>query len=422
MTANSIYSLEKQLHQRPDTSATDAEYLPLLETSTDDPDKVFTSALEKELEKICSFYQLKELEIYGELDGLFKDAENYEAGQLLDSDVIDGPPGSRGSKSRQRLNSLFNSFSLKGSQVLSQGRRRGSTFSSSIPEEDEEDSDDEPTNERSALRKSKSHDHRMDMNGSNQFEDMRSSSELLSRRRTSQVYDDYNDQAFSALLDTGITIKKRTISVYVSICELKSFIQLNRTGFAKVLKKYDKILDRNLKNEYIDNHVAPVHTFQPATLAQLNENLEKVEQVYADVVTKGDMQSAKQELRLHLREHVVWDRNTVWREMIGIERKAQAANMGVRQTILGGTDAERLQGDEAPLKKKEFQTPVGRYKLPVWVFDPSFYTLLLSVVVFFVLLYVPIMDKPEQQNCLAMVVFVSLLWATEVRCSFLLSL
>jgi hypothetical protein len=27
---------------------------------------------------------------------------------------------------------------------------------------------------------------------------------------------------------------------------------------------------------------------------------------------------------------------------------------------------------------------------------------------------VPIMEEPEQQNCLALVVFVSLLWATEV--------
>jgi hypothetical protein len=31
-----------------------------------------------------------------------------------------------------------------------------------------------------------------------------------------------------------------------------------------------------------------------------------------------------------------------------------------------------------------------------------------------ILLMVPIMEEPEQQNCLAMVVFVSLLWATEV--------
>ena len=428
---NSIYALEKQIHQRTDTSNADVEASPLLESSADDPDKVFTSALEKELEKICSFFQLKELETYGELDALLKDEEDYEEGQeALDSDPVDGPPGSRSAKGRQRYNSLFRAFSLKGSQ----SRRRGSTFSGSIHEEEEDDSDDEATTERSKLRKTSLRGAHADANGdsyhddmrsssemlgqrrrpSQPYEDMQSSSELLSRRRMSTPYDDYNEQSLSALLNTGITLKKRIISLYVTICELKSFIQLNRTGFTKVLKKYDKILDRNLKNSYIENHVAPAQAFQPSTIDHLNENLENIERAYANVVTKGDIQTAKQELRLHLREHVVWDRNTVWREMIGIERKAQAANMGVRQTILGGTQGERLQGDEAQEKMKQVWTPVGRYHLPSWLFDTSFYTLLLSLTVFFVLLFVPIMDKPEQQNCLAMVVFVSLLWATEV--------
>jgi hypothetical protein len=34
------------------------------------------------------------------------------------------------------------------------------------------------------------------------------------------------------------------------------------------------------------------------------------------LVTKNNKQFARRELRLHLREHVVWERNTVWREMI----------------------------------------------------------------------------------------------------------
>ncbi|KAI9695187.1 MAG: low-affinity phosphate transporter [Bogoriella megaspora] len=405
-----IYSLEQQIHHHKAGTANDPESSPLLESSTDDPDKVFISTLDKELEKICSFYQLKELEIYGELDALLKDEEGYEAEQeIIDSEPADGMVDSRGSnKVRPRMNSLFKSFSLKG------GRRRSSTFGSSIQEEDE-DSDSEP-NERANLRKSASRD----PNGS-YHEDMRGSSELLSRRRASQAYEDYNDQALSALIDSGITLKKRAIGIYVSICELKSFIQLNRTGFSKVLKKYDKILDRNLKSWYIDNHVAPAETFQTQTMDHINENLGKVEQAYANVVTKGDVNAAKRELRLHLREHVVWDRNTVWREMIGIERKAQAANMGVRQTMLG-RERDRLQGDEAHPHVKEIRTPVGRYRCPSWLFDTALYTLIFCLIVFFLLLFLPIMDKPEQQNCLAMVVFVSLLWATEAIPLFVTSL
>ncbi|EDN10234.1 conserved hypothetical protein [Histoplasma mississippiense (nom. inval.)] len=89
----------------------------------------------------------------------------------------------------------------------------------------------------------------------------------------------------------------------------------------------------------------------------LNARISGIEKLYAELVTKGDLALSKRELRLHLREHVVWERNTVWRKMIGIERKSQAANMG-----------------------------------------------------------------PEQQNCLAMLVFVSLLWSTEVIPLFVTSL
>ncbi|OBT53999.1 hypothetical protein VE04_05452 [Pseudogymnoascus sp. 24MN13] len=48
--------------------------------------------------------------------------------------------------------------------------------------------------------------------------------------------------------------------------------------------------------------------------------------------------------------------------------------------------------------------------------------LLLIISIFILLLIVPIMANPEQQNCLAMLVFVSLLWATEVIPLFVTSL
>lgn len=131
------------------------------------------------------------------------------------------------------------------------------------------------------------------------------------------MFSDYADETFQALYDEGITLKKRLIGLYVNICELRSFIQLNETGFSKVLKKYDKILDRKLKSAYVQEKVKAAQPFQPSTFAALDEHLRRVEQAYASIVTKDDVDTARQELRLHLREHVVWERNTVWREMIG---------------------------------------------------------------------------------------------------------
>lgn len=361
------------------------------------------------MEKICTFYQLKELEVYGEVDALLKDEELFEAEQE-ESEQQDGKPSRPNVLARARQGSLFKSFNFSK-------KRRTSTMSRSRENAiNEEAESDEEAGERSQLRKQRSRDDPYDMAASSNLDD-------VSRRRPSTSYDP-DDQALDVLYNQGVTLKKRTISLYVNICELRSFIQLNKTGFQKVLKKYDKIVDRKLKSSYLKNNIEPAYPFKQETMDHLSENLDKVEQAYADVVTQGDIETAKRELRLHLREHVVWERNTVWREMIGIERKAQAANMGIRQTMLGDSDRgkARLQGDEEMTATKEVQTPIGKYRCPRFLLSPTFYTLIAVIAIFVVLLVVPIMDKPEQQNCLALVIFVSLLWATEAIPLFVTSL
>ena len=285
--------------------------------------------------------------------------------------------------------------------------------------DEDSDEDEDETVALTRTRSTRTRSKTWDGNAGQNVEDLRSSRELPpSRRRMSQVYDDYTDQAGAALHDSGVTLKKRTISLYVSLCELKSFINLNKTGFTKALKKYDKVLDRHLKEPYIEHSVLSSYPFRKTTSQHVQENIDKIQKVYAEVVTKGDMPEAKRELRLHLREHVVWERNTVWREMIGIERKSQAANLGFRRTLLGGDhdpSKAQLQGDEQDdFESKELRTPIGKIRLPKWIFTSSFYTLLAILAIFLVLLNVPILKKEEQQNCLAMLVFVSLLWATEV--------
>ena len=365
---------------------------------------MFRRALDQELEKICSFYQLKELEIYGEVGELIKDEEYYEAeteGQDLDQ--LDSPTDKSG---RPRRGSIFGKISGR--------QRRASTMSkSTIDEGDEEGDSDDDADERTAMNGSH-------MSRRKTHDDLRSSRELpTSRRRMSQAQDDYSDNALEGLLASGMTLKKRTISLYVSLCELKSFVQLNKTGFSKVCKKYDKTLNRGLKSAYVKDSVAPAYPFKSETMQHIDENIKNMERVYAGVITNGDVERARRELRLHLREHVVWERNTVWREMIGIERKAQAANMGLGRTLLGGDNDPskgRLQGDEPDaVGTKELDTPIGRYRCPRWLFSSTFFVLIGILVIFIILLVVPIMKSPEQQNCLAMLAFVSLLWATEVR-------
>lgn len=411
----SIYQLEKNIH-RPTVTSDDPERSPLIQN--EDPDVLFARALDVELEKIQSFYQLKELEIYGEVNDFLKDEESYEAENLEQIDSQGDRPGTSGRASdRPRTGSIF--------RTLINRPRRASTISRSIDEgiEDSDDDDDEHTalhKPRPNVGRSKSTPYDVNIGRNGAVEDMRASTEFSkSIRRNSQNYEDYANEAFSALYSSGITLKKRAISLYVQLCELKSFVQLNKTGFTKVLKKYDKICDRSLKSKYIEKFVTPAYCFRPDTMKRIDDNIQRMEKAYADVVTGGEVTEAKKELRLHLREHVVWERNTVWREMIGIERKAQAANMGIRRTLLGVDNdptKARLQGDDAESPDmKELSTPVGRFQCPAWLFSSTMLTLIFLVAIFFVMIFIPIMEKPEQQNCLAMLVFVSLLWATEAR-------
>ncbi|KAL6705555.1 low-affinity phosphate transporter [Coniothyrium glycines] len=409
-----IYNLETQLNQK--HAHADAESSPLLNGDVDDPDKVFTNLLDAELEKVVSFYAIKENEVYGELDSMIRDEELYEGEQAdFDHDQENAPPGKK-----MRSGSVFKHIAFNRPRASS----RVSGRSTENGAHSDDDSDDEP-NETSRLRKDKSPDGKRRRRRTTD-EDMPPTSDFAStRRKTSVAFEDYNDMAFSALYDEGISLKKRAISLYVSLCELRSFIQLNKTGFEKVLKKYDKILDRKLKSFYLNKYVYSAYPFQQSTMDRLSRNLARLESAYSKICTKGDLAEAKRELRLHLREHVVWERNTVWREMIGIERKAQAANIGITQTLLGRDTTGgkvRRQGDDFEPNMKELDTPIGRYRCPQWLISKAFWILLACIAIFIVLLVVPIMEKPEQQNCLAMVVFVSLLWATEAIPLFVTSL
>ncbi|EAW23340.1 putative plasma membrane phosphate transporter Pho87 [Aspergillus fischeri NRRL 181] len=407
-----IYSLEQQARKANGQAQSDVESAPLL-SETPTPEAVFRRALNAELEKICSFYEVKESEILKEVEDVVRDAEEYSS----KTDVADVDPMSDAMIKSRRMSSSSRSRLRTG------GSYRDFPSEETEDDDDGADSDDEhqpPTGQRVVPSTGRS---RSDLSDARFMADSRT---LGFDRRGSGGHDEHcRDPRFLDLYNEGLSLRQRAVNVYVSLCGLKSYIQLNKTGFSKALKKFDKILDCNLRREYMSSTVSPAYPFTDSTMKKIEDVIARIEQLYADLITGGDLPLAKRELRLHLREHVVWERNTVWREMIGIERKAQAANVGIRRTLLGMDEdpaAARRQGDEQEAAAKEIKTPFGRYSVPEWLCSLSFGTLIVVLAVFIILLYAPIMDKPEQQNCLAMLVFVSLLWATEVIPLFVTSL
>lgn len=183
----------------------------------------------------------------------------------------------------------------------------------------------------------------------------------------------------------------RLIELYISLCKLKSFVSLNETAFEKILQKYDRLLNSNLKASYMSNTVLNAYPFRSSTRQHLEDLIQQVDLMYNTTKEEGEKRVV---LDVLLRERIHCDRNTVWRERIGQER---------RDT--------NLHTEELAVKAKQLKTPG---------------ILALSIALFIYLLNCSLFEHIEQRRCFAVLVFSSVLWATEVitftmtmACSFI---
>ena len=142
--------------------------------------------------------------------------------------------------------------------------------------------------------------------------------------------------------------------------------------------------------------------FTQTSKDKITAALHKLLHLYAHCVTKGDVSTAQRQLKLHQREHIAWERDTVWRQMIGRERRGEVG--GDSETV-GGTLAVQQEA-----KTIHIPTPLGRLKLKhreIWK--------AIAVAVFLTLLHVQNVDGEEANRCFAILVFATILWASEVK-------
>jgi phosphate transporter len=116
----------------------------------------------------------------------------------------------------------------------------------------------------------------------------------------------------------------------------------------------------------------------------------------------GDKSEALQQLKLYQREHIAWERNTVWRQMIGRQRRGTINGLGA---LMGAT---LVQQEESSLI--DVPTPLGNLKL-----TKKTVSLTVAIVVFVALLMMDVVAGEEANKCFAVLVFSTILWATEVR-------
>ncbi|CAE6454918.1 unnamed protein product [Rhizoctonia solani] len=210
----------------------------------------------------------------------------------------------------------------------------------------------------------------------------------------------------SAAVDLQMLFKRRITTLYITLTSLQSYVELNYTGFRKILKKYDKITYNELKDNYMHNIVEKASPFTQQSKDQLSNAISRTTNLYAKCVTRGDHSAALRQLRVHQREHVVWERDTVWRQMIGRERRGEGADGRVKALGLGHVDSQA-----EPLLIV-FGLKLTKRKL----------VLLLAILLFVVLLNVRMVDGKEANRCLAILIFATILWATEAIPLFITSM
>ncbi|SGZ47554.1 CIC11C00000001782 [Sungouiella intermedia] len=400
-----IYSLQRESLRRQKDDLESAHLISNEVAQGSDPSTVFIAALDSELKKIDEFYRGQERYIYNNIDELIKDIDDFEN----DLDLM--------SNSEHR--DSFQGFDLRKFKLNASANTTGD-FRGKRDSDVSVDNAPLTTDPETEITQDEAE---LEDEANDNISDYRGGSPKGSRLRKSKSIDEYlrTPKSMTAwesnlnsssmlppqlllLSESRVLLRKRVIGLYTTLSELKSFIELNQTGFKKALKKFDKSLNSNLKEEYLSKLSERSYIFEPSTLKTVNDKLEALVKVYAVICNHGnDLEAAKSELSIHLREHVVWERNTVWRDMIGLERKSQAA--------------QHLKG-----KKSDDERESSASTLTVSFQSPTLLKFTLIVAVTIVLMNFSPFGDTAQKNCFALLVCASLLWATETIPLFVTSL
>ncbi|KAJ2483021.1 low-affinity phosphate transporter [Coemansia sp. RSA 2131] len=330
----------------------------------------FVPLLDAELAKIDRFYERKEAELFAQADIVERDIDKLQGIPTLQrrssatffqklSDMGDSAPRIQGASSAQPVQQSNQSLGVDS--TIPQD-----VTNAYIPHEH-----DESTYAPSLAGAEE---------GSRGSEHMSRSSASDRVRRTA---------SFSENEVLRRELRTRARDLFILLHDLRSYAQLNYTGFSKITKKFDKVTSSALRSAYMAETVHAASAFGEAAQKRLREHMEAMAYAFGLASQCTSIDDALGELKQCLREEVVWERNTVWRDMIASERMVNA--VGVQSPDLAG----------------------GRAKPRMTNTQRQMLRLAACTIVFGVAWAVPLFPGVEQQRCWAMLVYVSLLWATE---------
>ncbi|KAI8049709.1 Sodium:sulfate symporter transmembrane region-domain-containing protein [Syncephalis plumigaleata] len=182
-------------------------------------------------------------------------------------------------------------------------------------------------------------------------------------------------------------LKDEARQLFIQLSELERYVQLNHSGFDKILKKHDKVMGTTMRKWYMNDRVDLARPFQPDTQSELRRKILRVEILHGFAARIDSSRKNGTLLRRLLRDKITFSRNTVWRDMI---IKSQTLTKPTRRITVFGRS------------------------IPLPQISRKFIIAIPCIAIFIVLLCLPIMNNKSERNCLALLVLASLFWAFEV--------
>lgn len=361
-----------------------------------DPLVVFAAQLSREVNKITEFYNAKEIEVFKDYDNLMKDLEHNKVNF---NDVFRFTEAYHNDKSNSDSHHQYHITS-----TLERTVSNGSVF-------DHINHIDNDIDAHRGFSDNEKHDYEDDEDDDDDDDDDDAPSQNSAL---------LNHTDFNVRTQRKIALRKKSVAVFISLSELKSFIELNKIGFAKITKKFDKTCSYSIKEDFVNNYLpSHSHVFAPNTIATIDARLDQIIKVYAFLTGTTTMEDARTDLKSHLREHIVWERNTVWKDMLSLEKKSYNLHVD------GSTGAAKM-GDEAAessllnLRLTTVKLPFGltikgrlTLTIPAFLLTWQMVKLAVIIITFIILLTVKTFNDPVQHRCLAVLAASAMMWASE---------
>lgn len=214
--------------------------------------------------------------------------------------------------------------------------------------------------------------------------------------KDSSLMTNIDDKIFEAE-GLKISSKKAITTAFISLSELKSFIELNKVGFSKITKKFDKTLSVATRESFLNWLEQNTDIFDPQTVASINEKINNLFHSYS-LLTNQTIEEVKNDFKIYLREQIIMERSVVWKDLLSLENN----NFKVTKQKLGHKS-----------KYWEFHPFNKTVKIPKMLVQKDCIKLYIAIIITFVLLFVKTLNDRVQGRCLALLACCAYLWATE---------